>query len=90
MPATGEYSTRVGENPPTEASQVSAVVQVPANIFTEKLQGILGFTSTQVWVLVVDGYDSQESVLNWKFTDIKEWCQLKANIPAIHSGVSYV
>ena len=89
MPVTGTDSTGVGENPPTEAPQVSTVLQVPVNIFTGTLQGILGFTSTQVWVLVDDGYGSQESVLYRKFTDIREWCQLKAKILAIRSGVSY-
>ena len=79
----------MGENPPKEAPQVLTVVQVPVNIFTGKLQDILGFASTQVWVLVDDGYDSQESVLYWKFTDIKEWCQLKAKISVIRSEVSY-
>ena len=73
MPAIGEDSTEVGENSPTEAPQVSTVVQVPVNIFLGTLQSILGFTSTKVRVLVEDGYDSQESVLYWKFTDIKEW-----------------
>ena len=63
MPETEEYLTGVGENPPTEAPQVSTVVQVPVNIFIGTLQGILGFTSTQVRVLVDNGYDSQESVL---------------------------
>ena len=69
----------MGEDPPTKAPQASTVVEVAtsapsvtANIFTETLQGILGFTSTQVWVLVDNGYDSQESVLYCKFTDIKE------------------
>ena len=71
IPETGAYSTGVGENLPIEAPQVSTVVQVPVNIFMGKLQGILGFTSTQVRVLVDDGYDSQESVIYWKFTDIK-------------------
>ena len=59
MPATGEDSSGVDENPPTEAPQVSTVVQVPVNIFTGTLQGIIGFTNTQVQVLVNDGYDSQ-------------------------------
>ena len=77
------------KNTPTEAPPVSKVVQVPANTFTGTLQGILDFTSTQVRVLEDDGYDSQVSVIYWKFTDIKEWCVLKANIPASHSGVSY-
>ena len=36
-----------------------------------------------------DGYDSQESVLYWKFIYIKEWCQLKAKIPEISGGLSY-
>ena len=49
------------------------VVQVPVNTFTGTLQDTLGFTSTQVRVLVDDGYDSQESVLYWKISDIKEW-----------------
>ena len=81
MPETEVYSTGVGENLTTEAPQVSTVVQitksatsVPVNIFTGELQGILGFNSTQVRVLVDDEYDSQESVLYWKYTDIKEWC----------------
>ena len=68
---------------------VSTVIQILVNMFTGALHGILGFTTTQVQVLVDDGYDSQESVLYWKFTDIKEWCQIKANIPAICSGVYY-
>ena len=48
MPETGADSTGVGENPATEAPQVSTVVQVPVNIFTGTFQVILGFTSTQV------------------------------------------
>ena len=36
-----------------------------------------------------DGYESQESVFYWEFTDIEEWCQLKAKIPAICGGVYY-
>ena len=65
MPETGEYSTGVGVNPPTEAPQVSVVVQVataapsvPVNILTGTLQGILGFTITQVRVLVDYGYSN--------------------------------
>ena len=37
-----------------------------------------------------DGYDSQEFVLYCKFTDIKDWCQFKANIPVSRGGVYYV
>ena len=89
IPETGVDSIGVGENPPIEAPQVSMVVQVPVNIFTGTLQGTLGFTSTQVWILLVNGYDSQESVLYWDFSDIKEWCQIKSNIPVIRGGISY-
>ena len=84
------------ENTPTEVPKVSMVVQVatattsvPANIFTGTLEVILGFTNIQVWVLVNEGYASQESVLYWKFIDIKYWCQLKSKIYAILSGISY-
>ena len=51
------------ENPPTEAPQVSTVVKVTVNIFMGTPQGILGFTITQVRVLVDYGYDIQKSVL---------------------------
>ena len=71
MPATGSDSTGVVGNPPTDSPQVSTVIQVPVNIFTGTLQGILGFTSTQVRILVDNGYDRQQSVIYWKFTDIK-------------------
>ena len=78
---------------PTEALQVSTVVQVataapsvPVNVFTGVLQDILGFTSTQVRVLVEDGYYIQESVLYSKFSDIKEWRQIKAKIPVSRGG----
>ena len=74
MPSTGAYSTGVGENPPTVAPQFLRFVQVLFNIFTGTIQGILGFTSNQVLVLVDDGYESQESVLYLEFIDIKEWC----------------
>ena len=43
----------------------------------------------QVRVLVDDGYDSQASFLYWRFTDIKEWCQLKCKIPTSCSRISY-
>ena len=53
MQATGADSTGVVENPPSEAPQVSTVVQVatdapsvPVNILTGTLQGIIDFTST--------------------------------------------
>ena len=77
-------------DPNTTVVQIeTAVPSVTVNIFMGTLQGILGFTITQVRVLVDDGYDSQESVLYRKLTNIKEWCQLRASIPIIHGGVSY-
>ena len=70
MSATLADSTGSDKHPPTEAPQVLTVVQVataspsvPANIFTAILQGILGFTNTNVQVLVGNGYYSQELVL---------------------------
>ena len=96
MSATGADSTVVYGNPPTEAPQVAMVVRitmaltsVTVNTFKETHKDILGFANIHVWVLVDCGYDSQESFLYWRFTDTKEWCQLKSNIPAIHSGVYY-
>ena len=89
MPVIGAESIGVGENTPTEAPQLSTVVQVPVNIFTGTLQGIIGFTNTQIWVLVDNRYDRHESVLYWKFRDFKEWCQIKSSFPASCSGVYY-
>ena len=62
MPATGEDSTGVGENPATEAPQFSMVVKIPFNTFTGTLQGVIGFTNTQVRVLVENVYDILESI----------------------------
>ena len=77
-------------DPNTTVVQIeTAVPSVTVNIFMGTLQGILGFTITQVRVLVDNGYDSQESVLYRKLTNIKEWCQLRASIPIIHGGASY-
>ena len=85
------------KKPPIEVPQVSTIVKVatdapsvPVNIFTGTRQGIIGFTNTQVLVLVEDRYDSQESVLYWKLTDIKYWFQLKAKISASRGEVSHV
>ena len=60
---------------------------VPTNVFTVILQGTLGFNNYQIKVLVEDGYYTQESVLHWKFTDIKEWCQLESKKPVICCGI---
>ena len=80
-----------------EAPKISTVIQVttyvpsvPVNIFTGTLQDILGFTNTQVRVLVDYGYGSQEPGQYCKFTDIQEWCELKAKIHTSLSGISYV
>ena len=66
------------------------------NSGTSSSQYIYGDTSGYSWLhqypgsgFVDDKYDSQESVLYWRFTYIKEWCQLKANIPARRGGVYY-
>ena len=66
-----------------------ATPEVPFNIFRGALQGILGFTNTQVRVLMEDEYDSQDSVMYCKFTDMKELCKLKSKIHASRGGVSY-
>ena len=64
-----------------------AAPSVSANIFNGTLQGIINFTNTQVQVLVDSGYDIQYLVLYWKFTDIKDWYQLKPRIPANSGGI---
>ena len=63
---------------------------MPTNTFTGTLRVALDFTNAQIKVLVEDGYDTQESVLYWKFKSIKEWCQLKCKIHVIRCGISFV
>ena len=53
------------------------------------LQGILGVTTSHIQVLVEDGYDTQESVLYWKFIDINEWWHLRYKIDVICSSISF-
>ena len=62
----------------------------PTNVFTNTLQETLGFTTSQVHILDEDGYYTQYLVLYWNFTEIREWCQLKYNIPESRGGISFV
>ena len=43
-----------------DLAQVST--PVPTNVFMRTLQGNLGFSASQVWVRVEDGYDTQDTV----------------------------
>ena len=61
----GAGESQEGRNP----SQFST--PVPKNIFRRSLQGTLGFNAYQVWVLVEEGYYTQDAVLYWNFTDIQ-------------------
>ena len=70
-------------------NQEQVSTQVPTKSFTGTIQGTLGFTTVQVKVLVEGGYDTQEAVLFWKFTYVKEWCQLKSKIPVSRGCISY-
>ena len=71
----------------TNPVQVST--PVPTNVFVGTLQGTLGFANYHIKVLVEDGYDTQEAVLFWKFTYVKQWCQLKSKIPVSRGCISY-
>ena len=66
-----------------------AAPSVPVNIFTGSLLGIIGFTITQVKILVDNGYEIQESFIYWKFTYIKDWYQFKSETHASRGGASY-
>ena len=77
----GEVASEVSTN------LAKVLTTVPTNVFTETLQGTLGFTTAQIKALVEDGYDTQEALLYWKFIDIKEWCQLKYNTHVIKDGI---
>ena len=43
---------------------------VPTYVFTGTLRVTIFFVTAQVRVLEEDGYDTQEVVLYWKFTEI--------------------
>ena len=67
---------------------VQVSTPVPTNVFRGTIQGTIGFTTDQIEVLAEDGYDTQESVLYWKFIDIKECYHLKSSIHASRGGIS--
>ena len=77
------YSLEAEQNPPAYASQDSLLTEV----FTRILQDTLGFTTSEDWILAEDGYETQVTVLYWKFTKIRYWFQLKFRIPVIHGGI---
>ena len=36
-----------------------------------------------------DRYDTKNTVIYWKLSDIRDWCQLKENIPMINGGLYF-
>ena len=79
----GSGDSQAGHNP----SQVAT--PGATNIFMSALQGTLGVYTAQVWVLSEDGYDTQDTVMYWKFIEIRYWCQLKSKIPVIRGGTHF-
>ena len=68
---------------------VQVSTSVPTYVLKVTPHGTLGLTTAHVRVLAEERYDTQWSVLYWKFTDIKEWCQLKDKIPEIRGGIYF-
>ena len=50
---------------------------------------VCNFTQAQYGTLILDGYDNTESVIHWKFDDIRKWANNKAKLTAIQGGCSY-
>ena len=63
---------------------------VPNNVFLRTLQGTLGFTTPQIWVLVEDGYETKHTVIHRKFTEIRYQFQLKSKIPVSRGVIVFV
>ena len=63
----GVNTSQASKNP----VQLSTLVKT--NVFTGTLNGTLEFITDQIKIFIEDGYDTQESVVYWKFTDIKKW-----------------
>ena len=74
-------SPQAGRNPKHVAPPVTV------NVFTRALQNTLGLSNTQMRVLSEDGYGTTYTILYWKFTDIRDWCQLKAKLPVSCGGL---
>ena len=79
----GAGASQAGQNPMQLSPPVST------NFFMRTLQGTLGFTTAQVQSLAEDRYDTQGILLYWKFIEIREFCQLKYNIPVISSCIAF-
>ena len=67
---------------------VAAAIQAQTD-FGNVLRNICAFTQRQVDVLINDGYNTADALYNWKFNDIREWCELKSKISAARGGASY-
>ena len=86
-----QVSTIVQRACELQSGQNMVQVSTPmlTNVFIEILQGTLEFNTSHIKVPAEDVNDTQDAVLYWKFTEIKEFCQLKANIPANPGGIYF-
>ena len=62
----GADASQKGQNPEEFSTPV------PTNVFTRTPQGTLGFTTSQLRILAEDVYDTEDTLLYWKFIKIRE------------------
>ena len=64
-------------------------VQQAQEDFNDVLVNVCAFTPRQVNVLTQDGYDTADAVYNWKYKDIRVWCEHKSKLTQQQGGSSY-
>ncbi len=67
---------------------VAAAVQ-DAQDFANVLSNVCAFTARQIDVLVNDGYNTADALYNWKYKDIREWCEHKTKLSQQRGGTPY-
>ena len=79
-----------GSGYPTVArNRIPVASQSVAICFMGTLLKTLRLSDGQVWLLVDDGYNESDTVLYWRFNDIRKWCELKDKIPESQVGLAY-
>lgn len=65
------------------------VDQADITALKDALVNVLRLSNNQADILQEDGYDTIDCLIHWKFSDIRDWCELKTKLPATRGGVTY-
>ena len=74
-----------------EANQVFRQARANADWYlVSYMKEVCNFTPAQSAILILEGYNNTESVIHWKFEDVRKWNIDKAKLTATRCVCSYV